>query len=68
MIAAAATTAIKNSSKSTKQQFSDMAHDFWTVATCENVHLNVISTFPVLQDSYFFEVKVLNCFKAAAAV
>ncbi len=44
-----------------------MAHDFWTVATCENVHLNVISTFPVLQDSYFFEVKVLSCSKAASA-
>ena len=44
-----------------------MAHDFWTVATCKKVHLNVISTFPVLQDSYFFEVKVLSCSKAASA-
>ena len=58
---AAAAVAIKNSGKSIKQQFSDMAHDIWTVASCGDVHLNVISTFPILQHVYFYEVEVLNC-------
>ncbi|KAH9392376.1 RING finger and SPRY domain-containing protein 1 [Tyrophagus putrescentiae] len=38
-----------------------MAHDIWTVASCGDVHLNVISTFPILQHVYFYEVEVLNC-------